>query len=138
MIKKLILPIVSIVIFAGALAQANGLEDAMKGMAASLKAIGKQINDTTKNADSKVVADQFVQFATEAKKFIPSTITSLPAADQPPLIADYQKRLDDVVILGNQLSDAFKLNDNVQAKQILGELGTVKKDGHDKYKPKKP
>lgn len=136
--KRLIFTLIlsmSSLVFAGSVdALPTSLKETMKGMGSTLKTISMQISDSAKNPSSAALADQFARLVTHAKNFTPDIIESLPASERAAKKADYDKKLDQVVKLAEQLAAAFRANNNSQAAQILQDLSQSKREGHEEFK----
>ena len=111
------------------------LADTMKLMSSKLKAITVQTLDASKNAQSAVLADEFVAAVAIARTFTPKTITDLPLAQQPKQKAIFLQMIDGASALGVKLAAAFRANDNAAASQLLNQMVDAKKQGHDAFKP---
>lgn len=112
----------------------TSLKSAMKQMNSTLKVISDQSGDSSKNADSAKLADDFIALAESCKNFIPRKVQNLPPAQQQAQVQNYNLDVDDMIALGKNLASAFRSNDNVGAVKILNDLNTTKKDGHAKFK----
>lgn len=110
------------------------LEGAMKAMSSNLKAISEQAQNPALNAQSAVLADQFVTAITQGRAFFPKSITGLADKDQPAAKELYLKMMDQTAELGKQLAASFRANDNVKAVDLLNQLVSAKKRGHGEFK----
>ncbi len=110
------------------------LGDAMKAMSGNLKAISEQGQNKAMNAQSAVLADQFVVAVGQARTFIPKSIGGLAGKDQAAAKELYLKMIDQTVELGKQLAASFRANDNAKAVNLLNQLVSQKKQGHSEFK----
>lgn len=112
----------------------RSLEAGMKLMQARLKTISKQATDTAKNGESARLADEFAQITEATKALIPSEVDRLPASEREIRKDLYESMMDDSANLGLKLAEAFRLNDNTKAADLLKRLSKAKKDGHVEFK----
>lgn len=119
---------------ASAQVAADSLASTMKLMSSKLKAISAQVNNPQMNAQSAVLADEFVAATLNSKQFVPDSIASLPAKDQPARRALYDQMLDATAALGKDLATALRANDNAKATAALNQLVQAKKGGHDEFR----
>lgn len=123
----------------GAVSQAavapRNLGDAMKMMNEKLRSIAAQMGNPGMNAQSAVLADEFVEATTAAKAFLPETVTSAPAADQPVKTARYNELMDKAIDQGKKLAQAFRDNDNRTAGVLVNDLKNSRNTGHSEFRP---
>lgn len=112
----------------------RSLEAGMKLMQARLKTISKQATDTSKNGESARLADEFAQITEATKALIPSEVDRLPASEREIRKDLFESMMDDSANLGLKLAEAFRLNDNTKAADLLKRLLKAKKDGHAEFK----
>ena len=110
------------------------LHDTMKAMAKLLKQVISQSNDSSRNASSAALAEQFAMVTHHAKNFVPDSLLSLPANQRGQAISQFNELLDEVTEQGHSLSRAFVAGDNAKAAQILAQLDLLKKQGHGLFK----
>ncbi len=110
------------------------LSEAMKAMSGNLKAISEQIQNKAMNAQSAVLADQFVTAVGQSRAFFPKSIDGLAGKDQAAAKELYLKMIDQTADLGKQLAASFRANDNVKAVDLLNQLVSHKKQGHGEFK----
>ncbi|MBK7893025.1 MAG: hypothetical protein IPJ84_19870 [Bdellovibrionales bacterium] len=106
----------------------------MKLMQARLKTISKQATDTAKNGESARLADEFAQITEATKALIPGEVDRLPASEREIRKDLYESMMDDSANLGLKLAEAFRINDNTKAADLLKRLLKAKKDGHAEFK----
>lgn len=112
----------------------GNLANTMKAMGNDLKTISAQVADPKANASSLQLTDHFIQMAQHSKDFIPDTISSMPNTQQAAAKADYDSLLDQQIELANRLKSDFASNNNTDAQNILTQMATLKRKGHDAYK----
>ncbi len=105
----------------------------MDGMKADLKTIASQVNNPAKNAESARLATDFVMLVQEAESFVPDSVSSLPASQQPARLALYKEMLDAVAKDGLDLAAAFRANQNKAAVDLIRKLAQMKTDGHKEF-----
>lgn len=110
------------------------LAQAMRVMAGNLKTISEQVQNKAMNAQSAVLADQFVAAITKARTFFPKSIEGLAGQDQADAKALYLKMIDQTTDLGQQLAASLRANDNAKAVDILNQIVSAKKKGHTEFK----
>lgn len=131
-----------ILTLAGAVSQAavapRSLGDAMKMMNEKLRSIVAQMANPGMNAQSAVLADEFVEASVAAKAFLPDTIAAAPAAEQPTKTARYNELMDQSIEQGKKLAEAFRNNDNAQATTLINDLKNSRNTGHGEFRPPRP
>ncbi len=111
------------------------LANTMKAMGNDMKAITAQANNSQSNTSSAQLTDHFLLMAQHSKDFTPDSITSLPSSEQAAAKTDYDSMLDQQIELGKRLKDDFTANNNTDALNILTQMSSLKRKGHDAYKP---
>ena len=106
----------------------------MSKMNGAWRKLRKQAADATANASSIEFAATIKASAEKALTLEPAMAADKPAADRPKFIADYQKQMKDFIALADQLSAAFKANDNAAAQAIIQKMGAAQKEGHKEFK----
>lgn len=112
----------------------TSLAATMKRMSSDLKKVAAQVNDATKNAESEVLANDYVAMALHSKNFTPDKVAALPSEAQKAAKADYDATMDKTAENGKILAQAFHDNDNAKAVTALNALSSDKKDGHARFK----
>lgn len=121
--------------FAQAAVAPRNLADAMKIMNEKLRSIAAQVNNSAMNAQSAVLADEFVEAVTAGKEMLPDTVTGAPAADQPAKTARYQALMDQTIDQGKKLAQAFRDNKNAAAVSLINDLKNSRNTGHSEFRP---
>lgn len=135
--KSTLLIALSFVTFASASAfsmNARKLSAVMKDISRDYKAIGKQIDDPSKNQSSVLLSHELGSFILEARSIMPPSIASMPPQNQAQAMAGYQQEIDDLSAACTKMESAFQQNDNPSAQAAYDQMADIKSDGHDKYK----
>lgn len=120
--------------FAQELGSSASLKENMKQLGTLFKAIGSSVNDASQNAKNLENSQQMTALFKVAIQQIPETIADLPDGEKEAALQDYQEMISQEVTLSEQLQQAFANNDNATAAKVLQQMGSVRKDGHGKYK----
>ena len=112
----------------------KSLSSAMKLMSGKLKDIAAQVTDPQLNAQSALMADEFIAAVIAGKAFIPDSVAKMPSQEQAAAKAMYTKMMDQTVVLGQQLAASLRANDNTKASLLLNDLVSHKKQGHTEFK----
>ncbi len=112
----------------------KSLGSAMKLMSGKLKDIAAQVTDPQLNAQSALMADEFIAAVVAGKVFIPDSVAKMPSQEQAAAKAMYTKMMDQTIILGQQLAASLRGNDNTKASLLLNDLVSQKKQGHTEFK----
>ena len=110
------------------------LGKAMSKMNGAWRKLRKQAGDATANASSLELATTMKACAEKALTFEPAMAADKPAADRSKFVADYQKQMKDFIALADQLTAAFKANDNAAAQALIQKMGAAQKEGHKEFK----
>lgn len=87
------------------------------------------------NAQSANQAKQMAALFTAVLSQVPTVISSMPAAQQPAAVSDYQSLIQQEIDLSNQLAQDYLANHNADAAKALTDMGNLKTEGHGKYNP---
>jgi soluble cytochrome b562 len=105
----------------------------MDKMSGAFRAINKQADDSTKNADSLEKLAVLRANAEEALKLEPDYKSKVPADQQAKFVADYQAKIKALLAELGKAEAAFKAGNNADAKAALGKMGAMQKEGHKAY-----
>lgn len=112
----------------------RSLKDVMSDLGSSFKTVtlGLQAGSIT----PKMVTESgnMIKFIVEAETITPDTILSLPNVDQAAAKAKYDQEMKTLEKTANDFNDAIKTGNVDLAKQILLQLGSIKKQGHQDFK----
>jgi soluble cytochrome b562 len=112
------------------------LNNKMKAMARDLKQLKGQIGDATKQQSTVDLLESAKKNAEAAKKLTPSKAKDVPEADRAKFITDFQAEMDKLIGDLSKTEDAVKAGKYDDAKKLYGELGMLKREGHEKFAPK--
>jgi soluble cytochrome b562 len=109
----------------------------MSAMNTAFKAVGRQIDDPSKNAST---LEQLAVIETNAKAALalePAKKDKTPAAEQAKFLADYQAGIKQLLVTVDKLKTVIKAGKNAEAGAILDEMKAEQKDGHKDFRIKK-
>jgi soluble cytochrome b562 len=110
------------------------LEKQMQIMARSLKQLSQQIADSTKQQESITLLETLKKAASDSKGLDPRKTASIPHANREKFLTDYKAQMDKLSEAFNQIEEALKAGKYDQAKAQLATVGSIKKEGHSKFK----
>jgi soluble cytochrome b562 len=110
----------------------------MKQMNRPFRALGRQITDASKNADSLQLVATMREAAEASLQYQPEKTADLPAADQAKFVADFHAGIKNLIADLDKLSAALKANDNGAAAAILQQIKDDQKHGHKEFKKPHP
>lgn len=105
----------------------------MKIIAKSVKQLKNQIADATQQQSSITLVETAEQAATDAKQLVPAKAASVPDADRPKFISDFQAQMDVLIKQFGTIDDALKAGKYDDAQKAFGDLGKIKGDGHKQF-----
>ena len=110
------------------------LEKQMQIMARSMKQLSQQITDSTKQQESIMLLETLKKAASDSKGLDPRKTASIPQADRGKFLTAYKAQMDKLSEAFNQIEEALKAGKYDQAKVQLATVGSIKKEGHSKFK----
>jgi soluble cytochrome b562 len=110
------------------------LEKQMQIMARSMKQLSLQLADSTKQQESIMLLETLKQAASDSKGLDPRKTASIPHADREKFLTAYKAQMDKLSEAFNQIEEALKAGKYDQAKAQLATVGSIKKEGHSKFK----
>ena len=110
------------------------LEKQMQIMARSMKQLSQQIADSTKQQESITLLETLKKAASDSKGLAPRKTASIPQADQEKFLTDYKAQMDKLSEAFNQIEEDVKSGKYDPAKTLLANIGSIKKEGHAKFK----
>ena len=110
------------------------LEKQMQIMARSMKQLSQQIADSTKQQESITLLETLKKAASDSKGLDPRKTASIPQANREKFLTDYKAQMDKLSEAFNQIEEALKAGKYDQAKAQLATVGSIKKEGHSKFK----
>lgn len=118
-------------------AEKTPLGKKMSAMNTAFKAIGRQIDDPSKNAST---LEQLTIVETNAKAAIamePEKKTQIPAGDQAKFVADYKEGMKQFLVTVDKMRAALKAGKNAEAATILDTMKDQQRDSHKEFRIKK-
>lgn len=110
------------------------LEGQMKILARGMRTLGNQIGDPSKQQENVSLLESLKKAATDSKTLDPRKTQSIPEAKRAAFLADYRTDLDELNDALNQVEDAVKAGQYDKAKSLIGNVNSIKKEGHGKFK----
>ncbi len=118
-------------------AEKTPLGKKMSAMNTAFKAVGRQIDDPSKNAST---LEQLAIIETNAKAaltFEPEKKAQVPAADQAKFVADYQAGIKEFLVTVDKMRAALKAGNNADAAKVLDSMKDLQRDSHKEFRIKK-
>jgi soluble cytochrome b562 len=109
----------------------------MSAMNTAFKAVGRQIDDASKNANT---LEQLAIMETNAKAALtlePEKKAKVPAGDQAKFTAGYQAGMKEFIATVQKLQAAIKAGKNADAVAMYDDLKGQQREGHKEYRIKK-
>ena len=117
-------------------AEKTELGDKMKALGKNLKLVKAQIADPAKQQSTVGLLESAKTNAEAAKKLTPSRTKEVPEADRAKFLSGYQAQIGKLVDDLGKIEAAVKAGKYDDAKKLFADLGTVKREGHEKFAPK--
>lgn len=116
-------------------AQADSpLEGQMKILARGMRTLGNQIGDPSKQQENVSLLETLKKAATDSKTLEPRKTREIPDAKRAAFLADYRTDLDELKDALDQVEEAVKAGQYDKAKSLIGNINSIKKEGHGKFK----
>lgn len=109
----------------------------MSAMNTAFKAIGRQIEDPSKNASTLAQLDIVETNAKAALTMEPEKKAKVPAAEQAKFVADYQAGMKEFLVTVDKLRAAVKAGKNAEALTIIDAMKGQQRDSHKEFRIKK-
>jgi soluble cytochrome b562 len=109
----------------------------MTAMNTAFKAVGRQVEDPTKNAST---LEQIAIMETNAKSSLtlePEKKAKVPAGDQAKFVSDYQAEMKQFLVSVDKLKAAVKAGNNAEAVKIVDEMKAAQREGHKEFRLRK-
>ena len=113
----------------------------MEKISGAYRRLGRQVNDAARNEDSLALVATIKTEAAAARKLTPALTAEKPEADRAKFVADFQKGIDGLLALVDQLEAALKAGDNKTAADLVAKMKAHQNDSHKVFRkppPKKP
>lgn len=109
----------------------------MKAINTAFKAVGRQVEDPTKNASTLAQIAIIETNAKEAMAFEPEKKGKVPAGEQAKFMDGYKAGMKDFLVSVEKLKGAIKANKNTDAVAIVDAMKGQQREGHKEYRIKK-
>lgn len=109
----------------------------MAAINTAFKAVGRQIEDPSKNA---ATLEQIAIIETNAKASLtlePEKKEKIPAGEQAKFVGDYQVEMKKLIATVDKLKAAVKAGNNAEATKIVDEMKAAQREGHKEFRLKK-
>lgn len=109
----------------------------MSAINTAFKAVGRQIDDASKNANT---LEQLTTIETNAKAALalePEKKDKTPAAEQAKFMADYKQQMNDFIATVGEMKTAIKAGKNADAAAILDKMKDEQREAHKEFRIKK-
>ena len=106
----------------------------MEKVGGAFRALGRQITDPSKNADSLERLKVMKENLQAGLKLEPAKKAEIPAAEQKKFVADYQAEMKRFIGLIEKTEAALKANNNDEAAKIVATMRTDQKKAHTSFK----
>ena len=110
----------------------------METMGHAFKKLRKQIGDASQNASSLELVATARKAAEESLNLKPEKAATLPEAERPKFIADYQDGIKQLIAKFDDLSAALKANNNEEAGKIFKDIGSFQRKEHHEFQKEHP
>jgi soluble cytochrome b562 len=105
----------------------------METISKNLKKLGKQIGDGSQRDSSLQLLDKIQNAVKRARTFTPAKAEKIPEAERPQFVADFQKKLDELLVQFEKISGALRDGNTDEAQTLFAGLKQIKRDGHEKF-----
>lgn len=109
------------------------LGDKMKIIAKSVKQLKNQVADATKQQSSIELVETAQKAAEDARQLVPSKAASIPDADRPKFITDFQAQIDVLIKQFATIDTALHDGKYDDAQKAFNDLAAIKRDGHKQF-----
>jgi soluble cytochrome b562 len=106
----------------------------MEKVGGAFRALGRQITDASKNADSLAKIATIKENLQASLKLEPAKKSEIPAAEQKKFVADYQKSMKEFLALVEKTEAALKAVNNDEAAKLVNTMRDDQKKAHKAFK----
>lgn len=106
----------------------------MEDLNRSWRKLRKQVADPASNGSSIELVAAIKEDSVKALTLQPDKAKDIPEADRAKYVESYKEKMKEFSDKLDELSAAFKGNDNAAAATIIKELGAMQKEGHKEFK----
>lgn len=110
----------------------------MAALNTAFRALGRQIEDPSKNANSLELIATIQTNAKAALDFEPEKKAKTPAPEQAKFMADYKAGINKLIETTGKLQAAVKANNNAEAAKILDEMRAHQRESHTAFRLRRP
>lgn len=110
------------------------LEGQMKILARGMRQLTNQVGDPAKQQENVSLLETLKKAATDAKTLSPRKTATIPEKEREAFLANYRTDLDELKDALNRVEEAVKAGQYDKAKTLIGNVNTIKKEGHGKFK----
>ena len=110
------------------------LEGQMKILARGMRQLVNQVGDPSKQQENVSLLEILKRAATDSKGLSPRKTAAIPENKREAFLADYRNDLDELKDALDQVEAAVKAGQYDKAKSLIGNVNTIKKEGHEKFK----
>jgi len=112
------------------------LGEHMEKMSGPFRRLRRQASDASKNANSLAQIAIIREHLEAALTLEPVMKEDIPAAKQAKFVADYKKKMREMIELIGKVEAAIKANDNEKALMLVGDVSKAQKQNHKNFKRK--
>jgi soluble cytochrome b562 len=105
----------------------------MKIIAKSVKQLKNQIADPNQQQSSIQLVQAAESAAKDARALVPAKADSVPEADRPKFITDFQGQMDVLIKDFDTIDAALTAGKYDDAQKAFNDLGAIKRDGHKQF-----
>lgn len=109
----------------------------MAALNTAFRAVGRQIEDPSKNASTLEQLAIIEKNAKEAMALEPEKKAQVPAAQQAKFMADYKAGMEKFIVTVEQLRAAVKAGKNKEALAIIDDMKAQQRDSHRDFRVRK-
>ena len=109
----------------------------MSAMNTAFKAVGRQVEDPSKNASTLEQIAIMEASAKASLTFEPEKKAKVPAGEQSKFVSDYQAEMKQFIASVEKLKAAVKAGNNAEATKIVDAMKAAQREGHKEFRIKK-
>lgn len=110
------------------------LEKQMQILARSTKKLSMQVTDSTKQKENITLIESLKQAAIDSQSLEPRKTVTIPTADRAQFLSDFKVQMQKLADTYSEIEENVKAGQYDKAKSLLATLGSLKKEGHVKFK----
>lgn len=115
-------------------AEDSPLEKQMQILARGTKQLSAQVNDPSRQQSTVTLIESLRKATFDSQNLEPRKTTTVSQTDRAPFLAAYKTQMQKLADTYGQIEEAVKAGQYDNAKSLLGKLGQLKKEGHEKFK----